>query len=340
MKKSTAHARRSQWDVLERCLAILQRLLRAPASSDELLRIIWEKAEEAEEKLSRSAALKRFEEDRRRLRETFGCDIQFERSTELYVLRGMDRALIDLADVSLRGLAFLQTTFNSPEAVMREDVQSLLDQILMLISSRRRRDLVRERGLLEVNLQPRDQDEILDGVWESVRTACGEHRQLEFHYVSPKQDDGMARTHLVEPIRYFFDPVRAHYYLEAYWLESSGPKGRHLQNFVQLFRLGRIQDPQVLPRHFVPNRRSLPKHELVYELTAEVARLGVTRHFMDQQDFPQPDGSAIVKVQSHNLFFDLRTLLHYGPNCRVIGGEEARKQMQLLVEGMWRRYEA
>jgi predicted DNA-binding transcriptional regulator YafY len=312
--------------VIPRRLAILQRLMRAPASSADLLQIVADHDHD----LPPSRIQKRFEEDRKHLREVFGCDLYYNRATDQYELRGMDRALIDLSDESLRGLAFLQTTFSHPEAVNGADVRALIDQITLLLSDARQRELGRIRGIIEVRLQPRDSDDIPEAVWKAIRAACSEKRQLQFEYRSPGHHDGVTHIRIVEPHRYYFDK---HYYLDAYCRESSGKA----LNEWRLYRLGRISNPHVLPSHFTP-RRSRRSYELVYELGAEVARMGVSRHFDDQQIFPQDDGSAIVKVQSHDLFSDLRALLHYGPACRVVGGEEAVGEMRKLVEGMLIRY--
>lgn len=105
------------------------------------------------------------------------------------------------------------------------------------------------------------------------------------------------------------------------------------------FRLGRMRNPKVLPTHFPLGKRPVPSYELSYELAPKVARLGVTEYFKDSKIEQREDGSAIVRATSTNLFQDLRILLHYGANCRVIGGEKAVHEMKALVEGMFKRYQ-
>ncbi len=334
------HARRSQWAVFDRCLALLIYLMAQPATSHELLQIVFEKAEADGEHLKRSAATRRFEEDRQRLRTWMGADIRYDRSENLYMLYGIDRALIDLSPEALRGLAFLQSTFSSNDAPMSLEVRTLIERVQMALPSKSRREIGRQRGLLELNLRNRDEDQIPEVVWDAVQTACSEQRQLEFDYHAPGQSDGKPRTHVVEPSGYAFDPVRGHYYLECFWIESRGPLGTRLQRKMQAFRLGRILNPHILPTHFPSGGRSVLKEELVYELTPEIARRGVTRHFPGSLIVQQPDGGAMVRTFSSNLFLDLRTLLHYGPNCRVVGGEKAVEEMKLLIKQMYQVYQS
>lgn len=332
-----SNTRRSQWEVFDRCLTLLLRLMREPATSDELLRIVIDKAEDGEH-LSRSSVGKRFEEDRSRLRNWFECELKYDRSTNQYALVHSGRPLLDLPPEALRGLAFLQSAFNEDDAPMSQEVRVLVERVLMALPPKSQREVGQQRGLLELNLGQRDGDSITDDVWEAVQTACSEHRQLEFEYFSPGQSDGKARTHVVEPYRHFFDSVKGHYYLDCFWLESRGPRGSYPQNRMQPFRLGRMRNPRVLPTHFPNSGRNSPQEELIYELTPEVARRGVTQHFPGCIVVPQSDGSAVVHATSTNLFLDLRTLLHYGPNCHVTGGPKAVEMMKALVENTYKRY--
>ena len=335
----SAKDRRSQWYVIDRCMTLLLRLMREPASSSELLQTVVDKAYHQEGKrLSVGAAARRFEEDRTRLRTWFECEITYDRATECYLLKSIGRPLIDLPPDALRGLAFLEATFSGDGVPMGSEVRALIEIILMTVPNQRQRELERERVALEVNLQPRDQDEISDEVRDKILQACSEHRQLEFEYLSPKREDGEWRYHRVEPMRYYFDTVRSHYYLEAYRLETITPRGRWHKEEVTAYRLGRIRNPKILPSKFPPGRR-VKTVELVYELTPEVARLGVTEHIPGSIITQQEDGCAIIHAPSKNLFFDLRTLLHYGANCRVTGGEEALEAMKKLIEQMYQRYQ-
>lgn len=331
--------RRSQEEVLARCYALILRLMRGSATTEELLAIIEEKAADYGEELTKSSAQKRFEEDRRRIRQWFSGELNYERGNDVYTLIAFERALIDLPADALRGLAFLKATFGKEGAVMQVDVVKLLDFVETLLPDQRQRELNRERSLLEASLKPRDEDHIPEGLLEKLSLACNQRRRLEFEYLATSNLDNVPRKHLVEPLRCLFDEGRGHYYLQAFNLETNGPKGRHDHNVVRDYRVGRIGHLQVLPTHFPENNRRLPRHELVYELSPQVARRGVTRYFPESVVHEQSDGGAIVHAVSMDLFFDLRRLLHYGANCRVIGGEDAVREMKGIVASLHQRYQ-
>lgn len=337
MGETVSHIRRPQWPVYERCLALLQRLMRGSATSEELLQIIYDKAAVENEDLTRSEAERRFEEDRRRLRNSFKCVIEHERRENAYNLIDIESPLIDLPIDAVRGLAFLKATFNNDNVLMVNEINSLIKTLRMVIPGKRWRDIEREYGMITVDLTQRDQDQISDEVWAAVQTTVAEHRQLEFDYYA--NEDGKPRIHLVEPESCYFDPIGGHYYLKAYCIETRGPKGQYLQEkWYPPYRLGRMANPRVLPKKFKPGSRTVRKYELVYRLSPKIVRGGVTKHFADSIIDEQPDGSALVRVFSADLFLDLRKLLRYGPNCRVIGGEEALGEMKKLVEQMYQQY--
>lgn len=322
-------SRDSEWHVLRRCLRLLVRLQHGPAPADELQAI-----SRGDEAISDSAARKRFQNDLERLRVNLQCEIDYDRGAGVYVLRRVGQPLIDLPPESLRGLAFLQATFHE-ETPMGHEIGLLVRNVLDLLPVQRLQDVQRERRLIDVDLQPRDEDAISDAVWDAVQTACDRRVQLQFDYHSPSHADGVPRVNIVEPHRYYFE--RGHYYLHAFCLEVSGPKGRWERREFVPYRIGRIRNPQVLPTRFVI-REPIPRYTLVYELIPQIARRGVTEHFSGSQVTRLDDGGATVEAQVENLFMALRTLLHYGPGCRVIGGEEAITQIRAIAKAVYQLY--
>lgn len=321
--------RESEWHVLRRCLQLLVRLQRSPTSSQELGEISRDG-----EALSSAALQSRLRNDLKRLRENLGCEILFSRRAQTYTLDKVGVPLLDLPTDSVTGLAFLLSTFYE-DAPMGKEVQALVSTIQRLLPYERLEDIRRERRLIALDLQPQDSDEIEEETWNIVQTACHTHRLLEFDYYSPSHEDGQPRHNLVEPVYTFFED--GHYYLRAFCRRVTGPKiSWNRQEFVR-YRMGRIRNPQALPDVFVP-REARPRYELVYELSAQVARSGVTRHFPDSIVTAHPDGSVLIHTKVEDLFLPLRTLLHYGPGCRVVGGEEAVTQMRMLTTAMYDLY--
>ena len=55
---------------------------------------------------------------------------------------------------------------------------------------------------------------------------------------------------------------------------------------------------------------------------------------------PDGDGWVPVTATTDDLFRAVRLLLGYGPNCRVTGGTEARREMVDLVAALGQVYGA
>jgi predicted DNA-binding transcriptional regulator YafY len=176
-----------------------------------------------------------------------------------------------------------------------------------------------------------------------IERALAGHRLLRFAYLAPGYADGAPRVHTVQPWQLFFDTAMRHLYLEAYMVEVKQPDGTvaragHWVNY----RLGRILPGSVtvLPDKFAavaPKRR---RYVLEYLLSPDIARLGeVSRHFDDMQVYA-PDAAGWVRVTATttDLFSALRQLLRYAHNCRVLGGPEARAQMEEWVAAMAQHY--
>lgn len=320
-----------------RCLALLRRLLIEDTSGTDLIEIIRQ-FEDNSSPITDDQLRDKLNKDIQRLRERFNCEISFIHAEKIYHLITFEHPLIDLPDDALRGLAFLQQTFSGADILHRDEVMRFLDIVLRALPVERAKQVGQQRGLLEVQLHSRDSKQVNEDVLEKISRACSTHQEIEFMYYSPQQTDGLPRRHRVEPYRYFLEPVRRHYTLEAFQLEIIEPY--HLfPNRFSTFRLERITDLKVLPKRFVPRQHRKQGVEVVYRLSPEIARLrDVTEHIPDSVITYAEDGSAEVHAVSTNLFMDLRTLLHYGPNCEVIGGEEARRKMKELVAGMARVY--
>jgi predicted DNA-binding transcriptional regulator YafY len=54
---------------------------------------------------------------------------------------------------------------------------------------------------------------------------------------------------------------------------------------------------------------------------------------------PRKDGSVVVHGETEDVFWAVRALLHYGPNCQVLGGERMRAEMVRVVREMAKVYE-
>ncbi len=330
--------------VFRRCLAMLRRLQRGPATKEELIQAVFDALDaEVYGNATGRPLDKRFERDKRKIREIFVAEIRYRRSTGTYKLVDAWEPLMDLPDVSLRAMAFLQETF-TPDAPGYELVQNFLATLISYLSPERRGDLDRQRTALEVTWGRRDEDEIDPAVERGLRKALLERRCVAFDYASPYYDEDTTHRHVVDPWLRYFDSTRGHFYLRAYCRQVTDASGEtHLRHGYRHYRLGRIHNLRVLPEKLPPFPPTARTYPLIYCLAPVIARRGdVTRHpeitILDTE--PQDDGSILVHAETENVWWAIRSLLHYGASCEVLGGPEARFEMEKVVQGMSKLYEA
>jgi predicted DNA-binding transcriptional regulator YafY len=336
-KASWSFSMPAKHETLRRTLSLLRALQRQPTDREGLaLYVALTHDGDGYGDLTDKAQLRQLENDLQRLRE-LGIDYSVAGKGEAYrFLTFGEFAPLCLTDDELATLAFLAESFqrNAPQG---DAVQHLLRRVIDLLPEGQQGEVQGRRRRLRMDLRRRSEQEIAPRVQAAIEKAVG-RQQLRFAYRSPNQADEEPRTHVVEPWDFVFDTVRGHFYLEAYRLSVEGPYGLWKEGQWQRYRPERI-DPetiQVLPDRLPPTPPKRPRHQLAYWLAPEIARLGqITRHFDDMAIHEtNEEGWVRVTATTDNLFFAVRQLLHYGPNCRVTGGREARREMVRLVERM------
>lgn len=326
--------RDSEWRVIKRCLALLQRLMRGDAPTHELLDLVRNFDEDGAS-ASPETLQSRLEGDLQRLRTSLDFDIRYIDRQTGYRLEACEFPLIDVSDMSIEALAFLEQTFSGSDIPQRDAVLRLVRDVSRVLPTVRRDEIARARSGLEVSLRSRDAQPVDAELIEKLTAACYAHREIMFAYRSPRQADAQPRVHRVQPMRCYLDSVHHHYMLEAYYLETSGPTGTSLGSGVRTYRLERMSDLQILPKHFVPRMLRDTGVELVYVLSPDLARLRDVTGFIEGSTITyEGDGSAIVRAQSRNLLMDLKRLLKYGAECQVIGGEQAAHDMRAMIRAM------
>ncbi len=267
-ENSAPRARESEWHVLQRCLALLRCILRGEATKSALLEI--ERAEaDAIQDHDGVAFEKRLENDLHRLRVApLNNRIVFDREHKSYSALEIDPPLIDLPPEAVKGLAFLQSAFIQ-DTPMYAEVRALANLVMQAIPAERRDEVTKLRGVLEIDLQRKDFDEISALIVEQIERAITNHQRLELHYAAASREDREVVIHTVEPIRRFFDTVRKHFYLEAYCLETRSSKGHFAWQEVRNYRLGRLVKVNILPKRFIPNAHRRRKIDLIYRLAPD-----------------------------------------------------------------------
>jgi predicted DNA-binding transcriptional regulator YafY len=279
---------------------------------------------------------RRLENDLQRIRDRLLIDLYFDRRVGGYVLQNIWQPLLDLPEEDLETIAWLQQTFDY-DAPKHDEVHALLDRLRFYLGPERAVRIEQARITLEMSLKQRDEDEIAPGVRGALTKAYVSRRQVELLYLSPQYEDGIPRRHVVEPYHsYYFDTRRGHYYLRAYCRQMEGPEGIEYPYTYFTYRLGRIQEVQILPKKLSPLKPTPPRYEVVYELAPQIARLGISRHreIEVHEVERREDGSAVVRGETDSIFWATQALLHYGANCRVLGGPEIVREMRQVVEEM------
>lgn len=337
--------RESTWLVVRRCLAIIRRAQRGPASRDDLIQAMLtvERPEHygpvSDEELSRLQS--RLDKDLRRIRDRLMVDLSYHRRIGKYEIKDTWLPLLDLPDEDLETIAWLEQAFDY-ESPKHDEIHALLKRLRLYLDMERVGVIEQTRSALEMDLRQRDEDEVPPNVWRGLTKAFARQRQVELLYLSPQYEDGEPRRHVVEPYDpYYFDTTRGHYYLQAYCRRVEGSEGTEYPNAYLTYRLGRILDTRVLPQKLPPMAPSRPSYRVEYELTPKVARMGVTHHpeIEVHEVEHREDGSALVRGKTDSVFWAVRTLLHYGPNCKVLGGPKVRREMERVVEEMAESYE-
>ncbi|MEA3340298.1 MAG: WYL domain-containing protein [Chloroflexota bacterium] len=327
-------SRESQWHVMRRCLAIIRRAQRCPASRDDLLEAALAQEEPgAREGTEKQVLYHRLEKDLGRIRNNLMVDLYCDRRTGAYTIRDTWLPLLDLPDEDLATMAWLEQTFDY-DSPQHDEVHALLGRLRLYLGVERQGEIDRYRPSLAVDLGQRDEDEIEAAVWEGLTRALLERRQVEFLYLSPQYEDGQPRRHVAAPHERYFE--RGHYYLRAYCRRVTGPDGRAEPRCYIAYRVGRIMELKVLPQKMSPLSPAAPRYSVEYELSPQVARTGVTHQpeIEVREIERREDGSALVRGETENLFWAVRALLHYGSTCRVLGGPEVAREMREVVGRM------
>jgi len=308
---------------------MLRRLQRGPASREELIAAV------GYEDTTEPALTKRFEADKRRLTTLFDVEWRYHKASGVYEWLEAWAGWFDLPDEALAAMAFLQKTFE-PGAPMTDEVQNFLDTLVGYLPPERRGELLRLRTALEVQWGQQDDDIIDTAVEANLLRALQQRRLIAMEYSSLERADGKPLRHIVEPWALSFMAVWGHYYLRGYcrYIEDEAHQRTPQRRYIY-YRLGRIRAVEVLPEKLSMPPAVFPK-PLRYRLDARIARQGVTRHpgITILQTEVQTDGSIIVDAETDEVWWAVRTLLHYGGNCEVLGGPEALAEMQQTVAAL------
>lgn len=332
--------RESQWLTLRRCLAIIRRVQQGPTDWEGLVAaVLAQEGEEAYGRATGAPLRKRLHRDLTRIRQSLRLEIKADRKSGEYYLQETGLPLLDLPETDLETIAWLEQIFN-PSSPRYREVQALSRRLQSYLAPDRRQIIEQYRTGLILDLGQRDEDRILPDVERGLTEALIRRRQVEFDYLSPRYEDGQSRRHVVdffEPV--YFDTERGHHYVYGWCHYAVGPAGQDSVEDYVLYRLGRMSNLRLLPQK-LPSSPPTPKqYPVIYWLSADIARYGVSyrRWINIDRVEPQADGSVIYGATA-NLFLAVQELMHYRHKCRVLGGPEMLKRMTATIQKMAQRY--
>ena len=335
-------SRSSDWQVMRRCLAIICRVQRGPCDWHALVEAVCSvEGQEAYGEPGGAALQRRVQNDLHRIREHLLIEIGYSRQEGGYVIRDTWLPLLDMPDGDLLTLAWLERVFDL-QSPQHDEVQGLIDRLRSYLDPTRRGMLARQSRSVQIELTRRDDENICPVLLERLGQALTHRQRIEFDYLSPTYADGVPRRHRVDPQHCWFDAAYGHFYLQGWCHHSDGPEGRQDCGDYRTFRLGRISNLAILPDKLPPTLPPARRYEVIYELAAEIARGGVSRHAHIETlgVEERPDGSALVRGTTESVFWATQELIHYQHRCRVLGGPELLLEMRRTVRKMTQLYDS
>jgi predicted DNA-binding transcriptional regulator YafY len=325
--------KRGSWATFRRRLILVRRLLRGPATVDEL--IAAAEAEQGADAYPPAAAIA-VKHDLQSLRDEFGCAIGYNRTQQSYLLEELgDLALLDLPDDGIEALVSLDAAFpDDAPSGSHERIRLLINRLFALLPKARREQIGRPFTLPRVRWSASYDEKIDAATIAAVKKALSLGRQLAFEYHSNYDpDDRPLRYQVVPYLLYFRD---GHTYLDTTVLQAP-PEFPQLAQRTTQFRIDRIVPRSARMLHeMVPAQRPpQPTYTIVYNLAPVVARNRDVAHWFPQTEIIyRDDGSARVTAQVTNLWQARQILMRYTEHCRVVEPPELVDMVRLTVSRM------
>lgn len=330
-------ARGSDWMVVRRCLALVERLQRGPASPQELVQAVCDALGPDAYPPDPSARAAAFKHDRDHLRQHLDADFVYDPAARQYALtQAGPFGRLHLSDSALRAVRLLSEAFTGQMGA-RQEVQALLQELTTRLSPADQRRLETLNSAVDLDLQQDvDRGSIPEVVWQTVERAVRVQRKLCFNYISPRHEDRLPRYHEAAPAQMRFQ--RGHWYLYAFDLYSRDPYGE--ERFDSGYKNFRVQyicaDEKLIisPTRLPGVARTPPRYEVHYRLEPRLARGQISHHFENTHITRLPDGRAEVTATTDNLWEAAQVLLSYSDGCEVLGCPELRQMMVDRTRGM------
>ncbi|NJN15038.1 MAG: WYL domain-containing protein [Oscillochloris sp.] len=336
MSRAGGGTKRSSWLTFRRRLLLVRALLRAPASSAELVALVNNELGEQGYPTAAAAALKH---DFDALKGEYGCQIIYDRQNRRYRLDELgELALLDLPDEQLEALAFLEASFPDGSSLPEHaNLRTLIERVVLLLPPARQAQHRNRRSAIKLGIGIGAKQIDADTL-NVVKKAIDLRRELSFAYLSTF-DQETPRRHRVAPYGITFRP-EGHGYLDATFLEATPSGGETVYAAIE-YRLDRIisGSASILPTVLPPIRPAPLSYHLRYTLAPPVGRRrDVATYFPNSQITYGDDGSAEVTATVTNLWQARQILLRYGDACYVHEPQELVQLFARTAAGLQRMY--
>ncbi|MEM8534655.1 MAG: WYL domain-containing protein [Chloroflexota bacterium] len=332
MTQRQSGTKRSSWLIFRRRFIIVRRLMRGPATRDQLRETIAQEMHDQAWANSPESALRH---DIRALRNEFGCIIRY-RTASGYHLEDLGQLYpLDLNDDHLQAIQTLTTIAEALPPHITDNADSLLAHLINLLPPDRRtiRTNRNDHVITSRNITITDLDRaMLRRIRRAVR-----HQQLQFHYYTTQTTSQESVEYRVAPYRLIIRD--SHLYLDADCLWNN-----YNQEYPkrQIYPIEHInpQSLQILPKTVPPVRTPTKSYTLRYELAPEMARRrDIAVHFEGSKIEYRDDDSAVVTANTDNLWWAHQTLLRYREHCRVLEPLELIDMFQETLQNWGSVYE-
>jgi proteasome accessory factor C len=338
LSPSTRGTKRASSIAARRRLALVRRLLRAPASTAELIAAVNEHNLDDGYPVAKTAAVAALRHDLQALRRDWDCVIEY-RPKLGYVLRDLGAlAVLDLPDEALAGIAFLRSAYTvTSSQITHQQVRLLLDRLLLAVPEERRDQIERQHSELRI-VGPESRYYLHTPTLQSIRRGLKQRQYIQFDYAPTLRP--RIESHRVAPAELISRD--SHTYLVAHCPEPPRHMeecyGGYVEFRVDQIVVGTIRVlPTRLPRDLPPR----PCYSLMYELAPVVAcNRHVAHWFPDTQITYRGDGSALVTAMTHNLWQAQQILIRYIENCRVHEPPELVSMLRQTIRKMGALYDA
>lgn len=309
MTQRQSGPKRSSWLIFRRRLIIVRRLMRGPATREQLRETIaHEMCDQAWGKSPESA----LRHDIQALRREFGCIIRY-RTASGYHLEDLGQLYpLDLNDDHLQAIQTLTTVAKTLPPHITDNADRLLTHLINLLPPDRRTVRTNRSEHMITSRSITDLDRtMLRRIHRAMR-----YQQLQFHYYTPHTISQESVEYRVAPYRLIIRDT--HLYLDADCLWNS-----YNQEYPkrQIYPIEHINPHslQILPKTVPPVRTPTKSYTLRYELAPEMARRhDIALHFEGSKIEYRDDDSAVVTARTDNLWWAHQTLLRYREHCRVL----------------------